>query len=54
MRCSDTNKKNKLQNPLVLYETNLSSLINPALAHGSVALRCKIMNYSGLEIRLAN
>jgi hypothetical protein len=30
---SDTNKKNKLQNPLGNYETNLMILINPLLAH---------------------
>ena len=29
----DTNKKNELQNPSVLYETNLLSLINPLLAY---------------------
>jgi hypothetical protein len=31
--CSDTNKKNKLQIPLVNREMNLLSLINPSLAH---------------------
>ena len=31
--CSDTNKKNKLQNPSVIHEMNLLSLINPPLAH---------------------
>ena len=29
----DTNKKNKLQNPLVNHETNLLSLINLLLTH---------------------
>ena len=29
----DTNKNNKLQNPSVLHETNLLSLINPSLVH---------------------
>ena len=32
MGCSDTNK-NKLQNPSVIHETNLVSLINPSLAY---------------------
>jgi hypothetical protein len=36
---SDTNKKNKLQNPSENCETNLMILINPSLAHiGTIAL----------------
>jgi hypothetical protein len=31
--CSDSNKKNKLQNSSVIHETNLLSLINSSLAH---------------------
>jgi hypothetical protein len=33
MWCSDTNKKNKLQNPSIIRETNLLSLINASLAY---------------------
>jgi len=33
MRCSDTNKNNKLHNPSVLHETIFLSLINPSLAY---------------------
>ena len=35
MGCSNTNKKNKLQNPPVNREMNLLSLINPSIAHVS-------------------
>ena len=44
MGCSDTNKKNKLQNPSVIRKTNLLSLMNPLLAHVTVAPHCHIMD----------
>jgi hypothetical protein len=45
MECSDINKKNKLQNPLVNCETNLLSLINLLLAYMcTVALYYQIMD----------
>jgi hypothetical protein len=44
MRCSDTNKKNKLQIQSVNRETNLLRLINLSLAHVTVAPHCQIMD----------
>ena len=49
MGCSDTNKKNKLQNPSVIRKTNLLSLMNPLLAHVTVAPHCQIMDKLGLK-----
>jgi hypothetical protein len=50
MGCSNTNKNNKLQNPSVIRETNLLSLINLLLAH--IYCGTTLSNY-GL-IRLKN
>jgi hypothetical protein len=47
--CSDTNKKNKLQNPSVIRETNLLSLINPSLAH--VYYSTILLNHSLIRLK---